>query len=96
MKHTNWRPDSSAHRRPRGAATVAAAAAVFSLVASCSSTGGKPQESGGGMGGGTADTPRMTIAMITELGTLQSYVAALGGHLRIVAEFSDSSVELTA
>src|ERR1700716_3944826 len=65
MKHTNWRPDSSAHRRPRGAATVAAAAAVFSLVASCSSTGGKPQESGGGMGGGTADTPRMTIAMIT-------------------------------
>ncbi|MBU9764114.1 helix-turn-helix domain-containing protein [Mycobacterium sp. TNTM28] len=31
----------------------------------------------------------------TELGTLQSYVAALGGNLRIVAEFDDSSVELT-
>jgi DNA-binding transcriptional regulator YiaG len=32
----------------------------------------------------------------TELGTLQSYVAALGGHLRIVADFGNSSVELTA
>lgn len=32
----------------------------------------------------------------TELGTLQSYIAALGGHLRIVAEFGESSVELTA
>jgi predicted XRE-type DNA-binding protein len=31
----------------------------------------------------------------TELGTLQSYVAALGGHLRVVAEFGDSVVELT-
>lgn len=31
----------------------------------------------------------------TKLGTLQSYVAALGGHLRIVAEFGASSVELT-
>ena len=65
MKYTDWRPDSSTRRRPRGAATVAAAAAVISLLASCSSTGGKPQESGGGMGGGTADTPRATIAMIT-------------------------------
>jgi predicted XRE-type DNA-binding protein len=32
----------------------------------------------------------------TELGTLQSYVAALGGNLRIVADFGDDSVELTA
>jgi predicted XRE-type DNA-binding protein len=32
----------------------------------------------------------------TELGTLQSYVAALGGHLRIVADFGERSVELTA
>lgn len=31
----------------------------------------------------------------TELGTLQSYVAALGGNLRIVAEFHDSAVDLT-
>ena len=30
----------------------------------------------------------------TELGTLQSYVAALGGNLRIVAEFGEGSVEL--
>jgi hypothetical protein len=29
-------------------------------------------------------------------GTLQSYVAALGGQLRIVADFGESSVELTA
>jgi DNA-binding transcriptional regulator YiaG len=32
----------------------------------------------------------------TELGTLQSYVAALGGSLRIIAEFGGSTVELTA
>ena len=30
----------------------------------------------------------------TELGTLKSYVAALGGHLRIVAEFDQSSLDL--
>ncbi|BBY65483.1 helix-turn-helix domain-containing protein [Mycolicibacterium helvum] len=32
----------------------------------------------------------------TELGTLQAYVAALGGQLRVVAEFGDDTVELTA
>ncbi len=32
----------------------------------------------------------------TELGTLQSYIAALGGQLRIVADFGESTVELTA
>jgi predicted XRE-type DNA-binding protein len=31
----------------------------------------------------------------TELGTLQSYVAALGGSLRVVAEFDERTVELT-
>lgn len=31
----------------------------------------------------------------TELGTLQSYVAALGGKLWVVADFGDNSVELT-
>lgn len=31
----------------------------------------------------------------TELGTLQSYVAALGGHLRVVADFGEDSVEIT-
>ncbi|MEZ0351110.1 helix-turn-helix domain-containing protein [Mycobacterium sp. pR1184] len=31
----------------------------------------------------------------TELGTLQSYVAALGGSLRVVAEFGGKTVELT-
>ena len=34
-------------------------------VASCSVTGGKPRSSDGGMGAGSADTPRMTVAMIT-------------------------------
>jgi predicted XRE-type DNA-binding protein len=32
----------------------------------------------------------------SELGTLQSYVAALGGQLRIVADFAESSLELMA
>lgn len=33
----------------------------------------------------------------TELGTLQSYVAALGGNLRIIADFGEgSTMELTA
>jgi len=48
-------------RVPRAVGAVLAAG----VLAACSSTGGKPAESGGGMGGGTADTPRMTIAMIT-------------------------------
>lgn len=49
-------------RRVTIAATVAVAAMT---LASCSSTGGKPDSSSGGMGAGSADTPRMTIAMIT-------------------------------
>jgi predicted XRE-type DNA-binding protein len=32
----------------------------------------------------------------TELGTLQAYVAALGGQLRVVAEFGSETIELTA
>lgn len=32
----------------------------------------------------------------TEVGTLQSYVAALGGTLRVIAEFHDCSIELTS
>jgi simple sugar transport system substrate-binding protein len=46
-------------------AALAGASVLVMGIASCSSTGGKPRESGGGMGGGTADTPRATIAMIT-------------------------------
>ncbi|MEW5810164.1 MAG: substrate-binding domain-containing protein [Actinomycetota bacterium] len=46
-------------------ATLAGAGVLaFGLVA-CSSTGGKPAGSGEGGGGGTVDTPRKTIAMIT-------------------------------
>ncbi|MDT5017943.1 MAG: simple sugar transport system substrate-binding protein [Mycobacterium sp.] len=51
-------------RFSRLAALAGVSVLVFG-IASCSSTGGKPRESGGGMGAGTADTPRMTIAMIT-------------------------------
>ncbi len=46
-------------------AAVAGASVLVLGIASCSSTGGKPQETDGGMGGGTADTPRVSIAMIT-------------------------------
>ncbi len=45
---------------------AAAGASVLVLgAAGCSSTGGKPESTGGGMGAGSADTPRITIAMIT-------------------------------
>ncbi len=46
-------------------AAVAGASVLVFGIASCSSTGGKPRESDGGMGGGTADTPRISIAMVT-------------------------------
>ena len=46
-------------------ATVTGVSVLVLAVASCSSTGGKPRESDGGIGGGTVDTPRATIAMIT-------------------------------
>src|SRR6202158_6571250 len=46
-------------------AAIAGATVVVVGIGSCSSTGGKPRDTGGGMGGGTADTPRVTIAMIT-------------------------------
>ncbi|MCV7433315.1 substrate-binding domain-containing protein [Mycolicibacterium bacteremicum] len=49
----------------RLAAFTGAGVLAVSMVA-CSSTGGAPEGSGdGGSGGGTVDTPRMTIAMIT-------------------------------
>jgi simple sugar transport system substrate-binding protein len=46
-------------------AAVAAAGVLALGLASCSSTGGKPASTGGGMGAGQANTPRMTVAMIT-------------------------------
>ncbi len=48
----------------RLAAIAGAGVLAFGMV-SCSSTGGAPRESGEGGGGGTVDTPPMTIAMIT-------------------------------
>ncbi len=55
------------HHQRRGRTAVLAAvvlAFVLALV-SCSSTGGRPRSSDNGMAAGTADTPRVTIAMIT-------------------------------
>jgi simple sugar transport system substrate-binding protein len=46
-------------------AAIAGASVLVVGIASCSSTGGKPEQSGDGGGGGTVDTPRMTIAMVT-------------------------------
>jgi simple sugar transport system substrate-binding protein len=46
-------------------AAIAGASVLAVGIASCSSTGGKPEESNGGGSGGTVDTPRMTIAMVT-------------------------------
>jgi simple sugar transport system substrate-binding protein len=46
-------------------AAVAGASVLVIGIVSCSSTGGKPRESDGGIGGGTVDTPRVTIAMVT-------------------------------
>jgi simple sugar transport system substrate-binding protein len=47
-------------------ATIASVGVLAVGLAACSNSGGKPQESGGdGAGGGTVNTPRMTVAMIT-------------------------------
>jgi simple sugar transport system substrate-binding protein len=53
-------------RRRRRIPIVLAVLAILTLLAtSCSSTGGKPTGQGGSMAAGTADTPRITIALIT-------------------------------
>jgi simple sugar transport system substrate-binding protein len=46
-------------------AAVAGAGVLALGLASCSSTGGKPESNGNGMGAGQANTPRITVAMIT-------------------------------
>jgi simple sugar transport system substrate-binding protein len=46
-------------------AAVAGVGVLALGLASCSSTGGKPDSNGSGMGAGQANTPRMTVAMIT-------------------------------
>jgi simple sugar transport system substrate-binding protein len=43
----------------------AASVSILVALTACSSTGGKPRESGDGMGAGQADTPRVTVAMVT-------------------------------
>jgi simple sugar transport system substrate-binding protein len=42
-----------------------AGVSILLALTACSSTGGKPRASGDGMGAGQADTPRVTIAMVT-------------------------------
>lgn len=59
------RAKSGRHQAFKRLAAIAGAGVLAFGVASCSSTGGAPQQSGEGGGGGTVDTPRMTIAMIT-------------------------------
>jgi simple sugar transport system substrate-binding protein len=49
----------------RRLAAIAGAGVLAVGLVSCSGTGGKPEQSGDGGGGGTVDTPRMTIAMVT-------------------------------
>lgn len=51
--------------RFRRLAAIVGASVLVVGVASCSSTGGKPRDTGGGMGAGQANTPRVTVAMIT-------------------------------
>ncbi|WP_395310869.1 substrate-binding domain-containing protein [Mycobacterium sp. AMU20-3851] len=46
-------------------AALAGAGMLALSMAACSSTGGRPDSSAEGGGGGTVDTPRMTVAMIT-------------------------------
>jgi simple sugar transport system substrate-binding protein len=56
--------DAPSPRRRRIPLVIGVLLSVAAL-ASCSSTGGKPASSGGGMGAGQANTPRVTVAMIT-------------------------------
>lgn len=44
---------------------VAALAGLALVLAGCSATGGAPRVADGGEGGGTVDTPRMTVALVT-------------------------------
>ncbi len=57
---------TSRQRRRIVGTAVCIATALTLAVSACSSTGGKPDNSGNGIGGGgSVDTPRVTIAMIT-------------------------------
>lgn len=53
--------------RPRRLLACAGGVLLVGMIglSACSSTGGRPRDTGSGMGAGTADTPRMTIAMVT-------------------------------
>lgn len=53
---------SNSARRKAIAATVLATALVLT---GCSATGGAPRNTGGGEGGGTVDTPRLVVSMVS-------------------------------
>ena len=53
------------HRRSKTAGVAVVALAAVLALASCSSTGGRPRTSDSGLTAGTADTPRVTVAMVT-------------------------------
>ncbi|GAA2555187.1 substrate-binding domain-containing protein [Mycolicibacterium diernhoferi] len=59
------RAKSKAHKPLKRFAVFAGASVLALGMAACSSTGGRPDSAGEGGGGGTVDTPRMTVAMIT-------------------------------
>ncbi|MGO3189545.1 MAG: sugar ABC transporter substrate-binding protein, partial [Corynebacterium variabile] len=46
-------------------ATAATAALLAVTLAACSSTGGAPRGNGDGSGGGTVDTPRYVVSMVS-------------------------------
>ncbi len=51
--------------RAHGLRLAAVSACALLALTACSSTGGKPRTTDDGMGGGQADTPRFTVAMVT-------------------------------
>ncbi|MBD0321815.1 MAG: substrate-binding domain-containing protein [Aldersonia sp.] len=65
MKSSNGRRFGGRRSGKRIAALATGCALAGATLAGCSDTGGKPEESGGGMAAGSADTPRMSVAMIT-------------------------------
>jgi len=51
---------------PNGLRIAIGSLAALAVLTACSSTGGKPRTTDSGMGAGQADTPRFTIAMVTQ------------------------------
>jgi simple sugar transport system substrate-binding protein len=78
--------------RRRKACALTAAVLALGAVA-CSSTGGKPAASGGGISAGTADTPRIKIAMVTHAPPGDTFWDLVRGGAEMAA--AKDNVELT-